>query len=185
MNRIPLFKYLKLRLFGEARVLVGGVSQANIDIMVPMGWIPNEKDFAQVILDNMREIGINAQLSRLEAPAFVERRAAGDFDTFLNQDSNNGDVDKFISRAIAVDTYGLGNIDPELKRLIQESATIVDEEKRTDTLRKIEDMVNTDFAPVIILNQFVQISFKQKAIKGVVFYGNKFHDLRYAYNENW
>jgi hypothetical protein len=36
MNRIPLFKYLKLRLFGEARVLVGGVSQANIDIMVPI-----------------------------------------------------------------------------------------------------------------------------------------------------
>jgi hypothetical protein len=36
MNRVPLFKYLKLRLFGEARVLVGGVSQANIDIMVPI-----------------------------------------------------------------------------------------------------------------------------------------------------
>jgi hypothetical protein len=36
MNRIPLFKYLKLRLFGEARVLIGGVSQANIDIMVPI-----------------------------------------------------------------------------------------------------------------------------------------------------
>jgi len=36
MNRIPLLKYLKLRLFGEVRVLVGGVSQANIDIMVPI-----------------------------------------------------------------------------------------------------------------------------------------------------
>jgi len=36
MNRLPLLKYLKLRLFGEARVLVGGVRQENIDIMVPM-----------------------------------------------------------------------------------------------------------------------------------------------------
>lgn len=36
MNRIPLLKYLKLRLFGEARVLVGGVRQANIDVMVPL-----------------------------------------------------------------------------------------------------------------------------------------------------
>ena len=36
MNRIPLIKYLKLRLFGEARVLIGGVRQENIDIMVPI-----------------------------------------------------------------------------------------------------------------------------------------------------
>jgi hypothetical protein len=36
MNRVPLFKYLKLRLFGEARVLFGGARQENIDIMVPV-----------------------------------------------------------------------------------------------------------------------------------------------------
>jgi len=36
MNRIPLLKFLKLRLFGEARVLIGGVRQENIDIMVPV-----------------------------------------------------------------------------------------------------------------------------------------------------
>jgi hypothetical protein len=35
MNRIPLFKYLKLRLLGEARILMGGISQENIDIIVP------------------------------------------------------------------------------------------------------------------------------------------------------
>jgi hypothetical protein len=36
MNRVPLLKYLKLRLFGEARVLFGGTRQENIDIMVPV-----------------------------------------------------------------------------------------------------------------------------------------------------
>ena len=36
MNRVPLFKYLKLRLFGEARVLWGGMRQENIDIIVPL-----------------------------------------------------------------------------------------------------------------------------------------------------
>ena len=34
LNRIPLIKYLKLRLLGEARVLVGGISQENTDIIV-------------------------------------------------------------------------------------------------------------------------------------------------------
>ena len=34
MNRVPLFKYLKLRLFGEARLLVGGARQENLDIIV-------------------------------------------------------------------------------------------------------------------------------------------------------
>jgi Family of unknown function (DUF5686)/CarboxypepD_reg-like domain len=36
MNRVPLFKFLKLRLFGEARVLIGDVRQENLDIMVPI-----------------------------------------------------------------------------------------------------------------------------------------------------
>jgi len=36
MNRVPLIKYLKLRLFGEARVLVGGARQENMDIIVPV-----------------------------------------------------------------------------------------------------------------------------------------------------
>ncbi len=35
MNRLPLIKYLKLRLLVEARVLVGNVRQENRDIMVP------------------------------------------------------------------------------------------------------------------------------------------------------
>jgi Family of unknown function (DUF5686)/CarboxypepD_reg-like domain len=36
MNRVPLLKFLKLRLYGEARVLIGGVRQSNIDIIVPI-----------------------------------------------------------------------------------------------------------------------------------------------------
>ena len=35
LNRIPLIKYLKFRLLVEGRVLVGSLSQANIDIIVP------------------------------------------------------------------------------------------------------------------------------------------------------
>ena len=36
MNRIPLLKYLKLRLLAEARVLIGSVRQENMDIIVPV-----------------------------------------------------------------------------------------------------------------------------------------------------
>ena len=36
MNRIPLIKYLKLRLLGEVKAVYGGINQANIDINVPV-----------------------------------------------------------------------------------------------------------------------------------------------------
>ncbi len=36
LNHVPLIKYLKLRLVGEAKVLYGGIRQQNIDIMVPI-----------------------------------------------------------------------------------------------------------------------------------------------------
>lgn len=156
-----------------------------IDIMVPIGWFPNEKEVAQSISGNLKEIGVNSNLSILEGATFCERRAVGGYDMFLNQNAHPGDVNEFIIRVIANDAHKMGNINPELKELVLEQVTTIDEQKRTELLRKIENIINTDFAPLIYVCQLEAIYFQQKEIQGVRYYGDKGPDLRYAHYEEW
>jgi peptide/nickel transport system substrate-binding protein len=156
-----------------------------IDIMVPIGWFPNEKEVAQAIQGNLKEIGINCKLSILEGATFAERRAGADYDIFLNQWSHLGDINNFLVIAIAADAHKMGNINPELKRLALEQSSIVDKQKRTEMLRKIENIINTDFAPIIMVCQYEDIYFQQKGLQGVRYYGDKCPDFRYASYEEW
>ena len=52
-------------------------------------------------------------------------------------------------------------------------------------LRKIENIVNTDFAPMIVITQYETIYFQQKGIQGARYYGNKNPDFRYVHYEEW
>ena len=52
LNRIPLIKYLKFRLLVEGRILVGSVSQANIDINVPVPGTIGPQDVQLKSLNN-------------------------------------------------------------------------------------------------------------------------------------
>jgi peptide/nickel transport system substrate-binding protein len=158
---------------------------STIDIMVPIGWFPNEKEVAQAIKGNLGDIGVNSNLSILEGATFAERRAGRDYEIFLNQDSQPGDISTWLIRIIGTDTHGMGNISPEAKKLALEQATITDLEKRIDALREVENVINTDFAPVIMVCQFEAIYFQQKGIQGARYYGNKCPDLRYAHYEEW
>lgn len=156
-----------------------------IDIMVPIGWFPNEKEVAQAINGNLQEIGINSKMSILEGATFADRRSAGDYDIFLNQDGMGGDVNSFLTRVIATDTHGMGNINPELKELAVSQSQTVDTQKRIEILREIENIINNDFAPIIMVCQFESIYFQQKGIQGVSHYGNNSPDLRYTHYEQW
>jgi len=155
-----------------------------IDIMVPIGWFPNEKDVAQAIQGNFKEVGINSKLTILEGATFAEKRAAGDYDIFLNCDGGN-DVNDVFKLVIALDVHKLGNINPELKKLALEQSTVVDKQKRKELLRKIDNIINTDFAPIITICQPENIYFQQKGIQGAKYYGDKNADFRYAHYEEW
>jgi len=156
-----------------------------IDIMVPIGWFPNEKEVGEVIQGNFKEIGINAKLSILESASFSDKRAAGDYDIFLNEDASPGDINMFLQRVIASDVHKIGNINPELKKLCREQVTIVDEQKRIEVLRKIENIIKTDFAPVIMICQFEFTYFQHKGLQGARYYSDCNPDLRYAHYEEW
>lgn len=156
-----------------------------IDIICSIGWFPNYRELAQVILGNFTEIGINAKLSLLEGGAYIERRAAADYDVFINQDTSLLDLNMFLTRIVVMDTRKMGKMNPELKELAIEQSKIIDKQKRIEMLRKIENIVNTDFAPMIVITQYETIYFQQKGIQGARYYGNKNPDFRYVHYEEW
>jgi len=156
-----------------------------IDIMVPIGWFPNEREVAQAIMDNLQEIGINCKLSILEGATFAERRAGGEYDIFLNQDAQAGDIGVWLVRVILSDIHDFGNINPEVKELISEQAKTTDDEKRVELIREIEKIINSDVSPVVMVCQFEAIYFQQKGIQGARYYGDKSPDFRYAHYEEW
>jgi len=153
-----------------------------LNLMVPMGWIPFEKEVAQIIQSGLKEVGINVELEILESSTFKEKRAAGKYDMFLNEDQHMGDIDFVLQRILAADVHKMG-VSPELKMLVLDQRREVDIQKRIAMLRKIESIMNADFAPLITLYQFEYVLFQQKGITGVKYYGSKTHDVRYAHYE--
>ena len=156
-----------------------------IDIMVPVGWFPKEKEVAQSIYGSFKEVGINSNLSILEPLAYFDVRFSGKYDIFLNEDLYNGDISQFLMRLIAIDTHKMGNINPEVQKLIFEQATITDEQKRIEVLREIEDIIKKDHGPIITICQFEDLYFQRKGIQGVRYYSDRIPDFRYARYEGW
>ncbi len=155
-----------------------------IEIMVPIGWIPNEKDVALAIKGNFEEVGINTKVTVLEGATFSERRAKGDYDIMLDEDGGLVGT-KFYVREIAGDIHSMGNINPELKKVCLEQKTIIDDQKRIEAIRKIRDIMNADYGPVLYVCQMEAIYFTQKGIQGGRHYGSKWPDLRYVRYEEW
>lgn len=154
-----------------------------LNMMVPIGWFEFEKEVAQAIQGEFKEVGINVELEILDPATFTEKRAAGKYDCFLNDDAHPGDMDFILQRDIYQDVHKFGNINPELKMLVGDQRREGDRQKREAILRKIENIINTDFAPLIPIWQRETINFQQKGITGVRYYGNKWPDLRYMHYE--
>ena len=151
-----------------------------INMLVPIGWFPKEKEIAQVIQGGFKEAGINLELEILDGATYSEKRAAGNYDIYLNQDTQDGDASWFLTRVIGADTHKMGNINEELKMLIDKQTKEINIEKRAEILREIAKIGSTDFAPLIIICQYETIYFQNKGLEGVIYYGDKYPDFRYA-----
>jgi len=159
-----------------------------IDIMVPIDWFPSERAIGQALKGSWDEIGINNKLSIVEGATFANRRAGDDFDIFVNQNGIVGDIGSFLVRVAYSNNYHIGdmsNINPELKNLALKQLSIVDGKERIEMLRKIDDMIIDECAPIIPICQYEGICFQQKGIQGVRYFGTRWPDLRYAHYEEW
>ena len=151
-----------------------------LNFMIPIGWFPLYKEVAQAIQGEFKEVGINVELEILDEAAFMDKRAMGEYDMFLNNDETFGDSDPLLQRLFYLDVHKMGNINPELKKLIEDESKEVDRQKREEILKNINNMIMADFAPLIMVYQIEGIYFQQKGITGIRYYGNLAPDCRYV-----
>ena len=154
-----------------------------ISLMLPIGINPKTKDVSEAIQAELLESGINVNVEMLDVAAFTERRAAGNYDMFMNGWAHSGDIDSYITLRILKDVWKSGYINEEVNKLIKYQRQETDSEKRIEMLRKIENITNTEVNPNIYLYQQEILYFQKKGITGYRYYGDKTPDLRYVHYE--
>jgi ABC-type transport system substrate-binding protein len=148
------------------------------------GVVPKNKDVLQAIQAQLIEAGINTKLEILEAGAFTEKRAAGEYDMFITLGVWTEDMSEFfVYRIIHGDTVKIGYVNEELNELILKETQEVDKGKRIEMFRKIVNIMNAEAAPWLYLYQIEQIFAKQKGVTGGIYYYNSTPDLRYVHYE--
>lgn len=152
-----------------------------IELIAPVGWYAKTKDVVQAIQAELMEIGVKVNVNTIESGVFIEKMYAGDYDIHLCGWAHSGDVDFFIYNRIGNDALASGYVNEELNKMIEDQRKEVDSEKRIEMLRKIENIVNIELAPIIFVYQMEQLYFQQKGITGARYYGSKAPDLRYVH----
>src|SRR5690606_15016776 len=107
---------------------------------------------AQVIQDQLRAIGIRAELRSLEWSVWLVVQAAGNFDTYLLSWIGNVDPDDYFyaqhRTGEALNFTGYSN--PELDRLVDLGRQTMDEDERRSVYNQVQKLVIDEAAYVYL-----------------------------------
>lgn len=139
--------------------------------LLTMG-IGEQKTIAEVIQANLKEIGIDVKINIVEDGAFYDMTEKGDFDMFLGSwGTVTGDADYGLYALFHTNSIGSpGNrsfySNSEVDKLLDEAKTTVNQEKRKELYKKIQEIIVYD-TPHIMLFNTVSLVGAQKNIKGL------------------
>ena len=153
----------------------------DIVILARVGLVPKNTDILQAIQAQLIEAGINVKLEILEAGTYTEKRAAGNYDLFFTYGVYTEDMTQFfIYRIVNNHTLHIGYENEELFELIMKQVREVNEEKRIEMFKEINNTLIADVAPWLYLYQLEQIFAQRKGVTGGIFYYNSTPDLRHV-----
>lgn len=126
------------------------------------------KEIAQIIQQNWEKIGVNVELSNQEWAVFLNTRQQGDY-----QIARHGWIGDYVDPMTFLDlcvTKG-GNNDcgfsnAEYDKLINEAKVETDVEKRSEMLRKAEDIL-MDEMPILPIYYYTTVTAANENVKGV------------------
>ena len=154
-----------------------------LQLIAPTGWYPNAKDVIQAIQGDLKKVGINISVQIMDGATFAEKRGTGNYDIYFTGWAHPADVDLFIYQRIYKDVFLSGYKNEELNKLVVDQRQEIDSKKRIEMLRKIENIINTEAAPVFFLYQMENLAFHRKGLIGYRYYSDKGPDLRYVHYE--
>lgn len=137
-----------------ATALLEEAGQSGLTFTILVGQLfPEFVSIALVIQDQLKEIGVTAELEQVEWGTFIERWRARDFDAFVSFNGSGNDPDRALYPAFytdaSVNAFQFSN--EEVDRLLDAGRTTADRATRQATYQQVEVEI-ADAAPAIFIS---------------------------------
>lgn len=133
-------------------------------------------DMCVIIQDQLKKIGINVEIKIFEFGSYVSKTALPNKELYFLSWNSSGDGDVALYPLFHSTQHGApGNrsfySNPEVDKLLDEARVSVDENKRTELYKEVQDILQEDLAIYALAYPKINLA-KNKNLKGLVFKKN-------------
>lgn len=151
-----------------ARALLEEAGQSDLSFSITVG--ADRQDFvniALVIQDQLKEIGVTAELDQVEWGTFIDKWVARDFQSFVSFNGSGNDPDRALYPALYTDgsVNAFQFSDPELDELLDMGRSLSDHEERKAAYQEAEQLI-AEQAPLIFICTRVAHFAKRSSVEG-------------------
>ncbi|PXW86359.1 peptide/nickel transport system substrate-binding protein [Pseudogracilibacillus auburnensis] len=135
-------------------------------------YMPDPEKTAEIIQNNLAEIGITVNIVREEWAPYLEKTAAGEHQIYmLGWSGTNGDPDYFLSSLLHGDLIGDSNREfyqsDKVDQLLNEAKVEIDQEKRADMYKEAQAIIAED-VPMVPLVHSTPVMASSSTVKNYV-----------------
>lgn len=118
-------------------------------------YMPDPETVAQIIQNNLADVGINANIVREEWAPYLEKTSQGEHQLYmLGWSGTNGDPDYFLSSLLHGSNVGSSNREfyqnDEVDELLDAAKRAVDQDERAELYAKAQELISAD-SPMVTL----------------------------------
>ncbi|MUV39105.1 Heme-binding protein [Lentibacillus sp. JNUCC-1] len=135
-------------------------------------YMPDPETVAEIVQNNLGEIGINVNIVREEWAPYLEKTANGEQEMFmLGWSGTNGDPDYFLSSLLHGDNVGSSNRtfykNSEVDDLLDEAKVTVDQDERANLYKEAQAIIAEE-SPMVTLVHSTPVLAANTAVKNYV-----------------
>lgn len=161
----------------KARSLLAEAGYPNgfaVKLIAPLTWYAKTRELSAAIADQLSEVGIRVTIAISDDLAFIQQRAAGDYDVYLTGGAHiNGHPDYYLTQRIVKDIFSSNWVDEECFRLIDEARAQPTAELQAQYYREIMSILH-ERGPWIPVWRYAFIYAWRKGIDNLQLIANRF-----------
>ncbi|HEU0163580.1 MAG TPA: ABC transporter substrate-binding protein, partial [Thermomicrobiales bacterium] len=138
----------------QAKALLAEAGVSDLSFKIVVGDLTTDfQNIALVIQDQLKKIGVDAQLDQVEWGTFIDRWKAKDFESFVSYNGSGNDPDRALYPTVysTGSTNVFGYSDPNVDKLLDQGRATADADARKKIYQEIETTLSTA-SPIIFLN---------------------------------
>jgi peptide/nickel transport system substrate-binding protein len=152
VNKIPEYNpELAKEFFAKAGLKAG----TKIEFKLNPAWFAKLDQVSQFVAEELRAVGFDVDLQFLEPGAYTDARKSHNFDICVQQGNKAPDPDANYTVLVVYGTFGqaYGKVRPDVVKMIDEARSELDETKRADLYKQIQQAMYDDMAEFILYRQ--------------------------------